>query len=377
MTANDRNLLAFAGAYTVDGRPPSTDLGTVMLPEKVAYDAARDRLIWSASGYKSARRRDQRPDITTLQKFIGLEDARGERIAAFAQRSGVLSVCKHFLPSSHHEMCGPLVVNRKQKQFWEPVSLWRYFARQAREMVAVADALRHNRADQIKTTSKELSQVSWDKPTLKPRKIAAYEPNESGPLYFEELKPFFEIGAGIGWDRYEKALKQPESRARIADFVSAELRVSLASASRKIDEFARHLPSVVRTILELQRETRQEREQRERTGARNTLGSHVNEWLMWGGVRPRFDWTENGTVIRLSSGGWEQEALFGALAVHLVLAVGGTGGIALCSGCGAPYLPTRRPVDGRRHYCTNCGRKVAERDAARAYRARRRIGPND
>lgn len=46
---------------------------------------------------------------------------------------------------------------------------------------------------------------------------------------------------------------------------------------------------------------------------------------------------------------------------------------AACSGCGAVYLPPRRPQAGLRHYCEECWRtKVPVRDAARDYRERER-----
>jgi hypothetical protein len=64
--------------------------------------------------------------------------------------------------------------------------------------------------------------------------------------------------------------------------------------------------------------------------------------------------------------------LFGALAYQLALAVSSTDGLAVCSACGATYIPTRRPTLNRRTYCPGCrerGRPV--RDASRAYRQRK------
>jgi hypothetical protein len=45
------------------------------------------------------------------------------------------------------------------------------------------------------------------------------------------------------------------------------------------------------------------------------------------------------------------QALFGALVVQLALTISRTDGLALCSGCGLSYVPSRRPRDTKRRYC--------------------------
>ena len=96
----------------------------------------------------------------------------------------------------------------------------------------------------------------------------------------------------------------------------------------------------------------------------------VNEWLILGDVRPQFSWIDrHNTVPKITFGGG---GLFGALAVQLALAISQTDGLVLCSACGAPYVPERRPRSDERHYCVACrdaGRPA--RDAARDYRGRR------
>src|SRR5678815_4406464 len=39
----------------------------------------------------------------------------------------------------------------------------------------------------------------------------------------------------------------------------------------------------------------------------------------------------------------------------------------VCSACGQQYMPNRLPRNGQRHYCPDCGYRVARRDASRAY----------
>jgi hypothetical protein len=62
-------------------------------------------------------------------------------------------------------------------------------------------------------------------------------------------------------------------------------------------------------------------------------------------------------------------SLFGALVFQLMAAVTGTG-FATCSACGKPFVPRRRPRVDQRHYCRECGRRAAVRDAKLARRRR-------
>jgi hypothetical protein len=63
--------------------------------------------------------------------------------------------------------------------------------------------------------------------------------------------------------------------------------------------------------------------------------------------------------------------LFGALVVQLMAAVTGSG-FANCKSCGRMYVPTRKPRQGERTYCRQCGHAAAVRDAKAAYRDRSR-----
>jgi hypothetical protein len=71
--------------------------------------------------------------------------------------------------------------------------------------------------------------------------------------------------------------------------------------------------------------------------------------------------------IRLRGSG-----LYAALVTELMFAVCRTDGLAICSSCGSPFFPTRRPRAKLRTYCESCRtrRKTPVRDAMRAYRER-------
>jgi transposase-like protein len=95
----------------------------------------------------------------------------------------------------------------------------------------------------------------------------------------------------------------------------------------------------------------------------------IREWLWLGSVRLDFKWYGHGARIEFGGFGLHY-GLFGALAVQLILAIGGSDGVVFCSGCGKAYLPKRRPKSRQRNYCADCGRRAALRDAATAYRRR-------
>ena len=113
------------------------------------------------------------------------------------------------------------------------------------------------------------------------------------------------------------------------------------------------------------------------------LAQEVNMWLrFW---RPSFyrlapfypaadiclEWsvTEQRFKTHMDHGGF----LFPAIALQLMLAVAGAKSLYTCSGCGQPYIRTRRlPKPGCANYCDNCAaRGEPSRQATRAYLKRR------
>ena len=100
----------------------------------------------------------------------------------------------------------------------------------------------------------------------------------------------------------------------------------------------------------------------------------INTYIDLGGVRLRFTWDPKNDpsqiVPRLSFGCPNAGALFGTLAIQLMFAVSNTEGAAICTSCGLPYFPRRRPKAGQRRFChrPKCGRQAANRHAARDFR---------
>jgi hypothetical protein len=73
----------------------------------------------------------------------------------------------------------------------------------------------------------------------------------------------------------------------------------------------------------------------------------------------------------LAIGGY---GVLGALALELAIVVTGTRGFAMCSSCGRPYVPSRRPAAGRRRYCPECRAGHQDRRDAQSAQRRRRRG---
>jgi hypothetical protein len=122
----------------------------------------------------------------------------------------------------------------------------------------------------------------------------------------------------------------------------------------------------------------------EETGEPRVIGwawilEALGRWVERGNVGPmiRVDQANRltlvlGTVRRHRS---DISGLFGALAVQILLAVVNKSGARLCASCGAFFAP-KRVQTGRRSFCPECGRKGANKIAARDSRKRRRDESN-
>lgn len=140
---------------------------------------------------------------------------------------------------------------------------------------------------------------------------------------------------------------------------------------RLIDARLTEPPSATEEYREIAHEDmRTALEEDERTGA-HLLESFVNYWIGAGGLVPRLEWSEDGPrTIAL-----DVRSPQGAIARHLFLTVTADVGLAVCDGCGRPYVPeNRKPKSGQRSWCYDCGKgsnyRIAKRIAARERRAR-------
>ena len=89
-------------------------------------------------------------------------------------------------------------------------------------------------------------------------------------------------------------------------------------------------------------------------------------WLRVFQVGPRVSYSPRRKRFEIRIGG--HPPLLGALALQLMLTITRSAGIAICSSCGKPFPPSRRPNSNRNAYCKKCGIRAAWREA----QARRR-----
>lgn len=265
-----------------------------------------------------------------LQEFLGLADAPGEAILAYARRWGLLGL----RPEPYRPIEWPFAFERPREgqaprvRLWsrrtptlwppspygsstvslgyrhsdvggEPVVVWRDLAGQMRALLNVTARLRQDKSGHPQDWHVLASLVRF---TLPP------EPTE-----IEQAAAIAAVDAGI-----PVVLLRPDT---IAD-QRAMVTVILASLLRLAE------------------------------------------------VGPRPWWGPNEARPQLTLGG---HGLLAALVLRLVSAIAGLDALAVCSACGQAYLPKRRPAVGKRHYCTACRQAhKPQRAAEAAYRARRR-----
>jgi hypothetical protein len=91
-------------------------------------------------------------------------------------------------------------------------------------------------------------------------------------------------------------------------------------------------------------------------------------WLRFFQVRPRVSYNPRRKRFDIRIGG--APPLPGALALQIMLTVTRSAGVAVCSSCGKPFAPSRRPNSNRNAYCKACGIRAAWRAAQTHRRAR-------
>jgi hypothetical protein len=100
------------------------------------------------------------------------------------------------------------------------------------------------------------------------------------------------------------------------------------------------------------------------------LAAWLNRWLAWGNVRPEVEWGDSDDKPALKF----RSALFGNLAVQLVLGAAKLEGWAICAHCRREYIPLkRRPKAGQRNFCPECrAANVPRQYAMRDFASRKR-----
>lgn len=104
---------------------------------------------------------------------------------------------------------------------------------------------------------------------------------------------------------------------------------------------------------------------------RQRLARAVSILLMQAEVVPRIEWDG-----RQPSFGLTSHTLIGVIGVALLSTLLRSRALATCAACGQPYLPKRKPQEGRLSFCAGCGKggRGSKRLSARARRQSERDG---
>jgi len=304
---------------------PSSQLqGAWVKPGKIEIDG--DDLIWRQDNSRWLTATENRMR-TMLARFIRLEDADKQEILKFAQRYGVLGICRHQWPASHNQLlthlplwlearcqcCNDLLplfctpqqrqdewTNTVQRNYFEPIERWHYFSRKARATLNLAKAL------------------------------GSEEP---------------QIGDPKDWDV-------------VSDWL-------VSGAVPKLDHIKTVEPKYVDRL-------------------RLTFSSVINAWLEVTGVRVMFGWSADST-FKLSGplpNVCVTAGILPPLAVYIMLLVNRSRGLAICSNprCGAVFsLGVKQPRRSAKRgpYCPECRKgKVGRREASLTYQQRERENPD-
>lgn len=301
------------------------------IPSKV--ELREDRLVWSSRSF--GREIEWGPGL--LEDFIRLADGTDKAICNYAGHWGVLGLCDHDLPHTH----------KANDEAWELLAL--------------------------DTTSREDTDDRWDfapraptcaiRATSGPRGAEYWEPASAWRKFAREARAMMRIASFL----HRKEMGKPEDWQALQDYwsVGAFPRASHLAVSWVQSPYFTKWPTADEPLS-----WSAVPQDAAAIGIhRRLLARIVNRWQELGRVRPCLPWGFGEISSRLVLMG---DGLMGALAIQLLMAVSGGKGLALCSSCGAPYMPKRRPNTKRRNYCLDCGRTAALRDAQQDRRTRKR-----
>lgn len=301
--------------------------GELQAPETVELTDDEERLWWTHTENPTVVKKPRH----VLRDFLELADAAPEQIRDYARQWGVLGICRHGLPFTHTlgARRGPTIAS----------------------VILQACATRH-RLLKRRSLQPFLEEAGDALNTLQ------YDASPCVPLGFDRhhADPSDDLPrAADAWEPvriWRQFAKQALAILTIADNLKRDTLPDDQYWETTYSESGKTAPWWQRG-LEVER---------------LKLTMVLNEWLRLGAVRPSIDWHALKPEISFVG-----PRLFSMLALQLAFAVSGGEGIATCSSCGKVYPRERQPKSGQRNYCPECRRrKIPERDAQRARRARSR-----
>jgi hypothetical protein len=272
----------------------------------------------------------------TIYDFVGLADLPasefGQRVKEYAERWGVLELCRHELPCCHP---GDYLDSQ-----WPQESL---------DHCALARRKLRN------PPGKAQQPMLPPAPRRKPRTQESYfvERLSSWRFWASQAKMLLNVAAKTYRNEpitpQEWAILAPTRPNEARAFGRAFNNAALGAEERKLWE------------LRLQMLLGQPPPWL-RGNPWKHIAAVLNHWQILGRPQLLCSMKEDGLGIFLTAGpshGW----LFSALAAELLFAAGGAKRLLVCSGCRRIYRPKFLPRRGKRNYCPACGIKAAWRDS--------------
>lgn len=311
------------------GQFPIVDL---MVPPGIVRRS--DRLEWTAgpdfSGWRLVR-----PQRELLSQFVGLgSDRSGDAIEAFAQKWGVLGICRHELPASHR----PAMLSPRLKVF-SRVPLYRRVAADVRRMCEVQGLTRES--DRIVEGLHVWRSLSGEAARLVKlaTRINAWEPGQRAPLQDSDF-----LGGRSSWEPSPKS-----------DLTSPELQAAREVIAGSLDVWLR-IANVRLRVATTESDYRADHESAFGPDLAWMIGSEEPSGVLkWRGIQT------------LAVG-----RLFQTLALQLLAATTAILAPFVCAGCRSLiWTERRRPQRGYRSFCKDCrAAKVPQKIASAESRAR-------
>lgn len=264
------------------------------------------------------------------------EEGTEEPFIEYAKKWGMLGLCKHGLPIGHRLTLTRLLppgapvsaalepgtafdgcpVRRKGEWIVEPLSQWRYYARQLKSIVSLAIVLR----DTKPLTAAEFEELIKRRPLgTRTDPSITKVPNEDGTITF-----------------------------RISERIPGE-----------IDDWKFALEDMGTLILDSADPVNL---------GRVVISRIVNHWLTITAIRPVCWWAAQTSRFNLQSTvSWN--GVLPVVAVRLMLMLSDAPDYAICPKCKSPFYlrAGQTSSDTRKNYCADCGLKAARHEANKRY----------
>ncbi|MBI4852242.1 MAG: hypothetical protein HY819_10640 [Acidobacteria bacterium] len=297
-----------------------------------------DFLTWKneVNNLKELHETQVQPNTPTrlINAFIKLTNVPNERLGKevlkFAKQYGVLGLCKHGLPHTHHRLSEPFFgllpkycpIEKKDNWCCEPIDRWRYYARLVNAVINVSRAVDYE---------KQVRSEDWVI-------INEYQAQQEGS--------------------YEKQL------------------ISLLNLIPR-QEIQDNLESV-QSQMQKGFEQRWANIKKDPKTCKLAVASVINQFLVLTDVRPIFVWLGNKRYFRIGHNDISTN-LLSLITTQLMLLLNGSKAMANCASCGNLFILTKYQSIKGNAYCSECNQEKPRgswQKATKKYQENNKEHPN-